>query len=66
MEMTVTVKEFVRSIVHESMAAHVVECPVAAKMQRLEVRLAALVGYMAGSGIIGGTMGAVVCKLLMG
>ena len=50
--------------VKDEIHTHEKECPAKNKVDKLELRWAYLVGYMVGSGLLGGTAGAVVTKLL--
>jgi len=63
---TVELQEWVKAIIHATVAEHQASCPTGIKVQALEVRLSSLVAFMAGSGTLGGVAGAVVVKVLGG
>jgi len=53
-------------IIRRTVAEHVASCPLGHRVQRLEVRVSALVAFMAGAGVLGGGVGAGLARLLMG
>ncbi|MFH1498199.1 MAG: hypothetical protein ABII82_10280 [Verrucomicrobiota bacterium] len=50
-------------IIRRTVAEHVASCPVAERVQRLEIKLSSLVAFMAGAGLLGGGTGALIVKL---
>jgi len=46
------------------LAEHVAQCPLHDRIRRVELRFAALLGWMGGSGILGGFGGAIITKLI--
>jgi len=73
----VPLDRFVREVAREAartvIEEHVASCPARSKaaelnsrLQRVEVRFAALVAFMAGSGALGGLAGAALAGLLRG
>ena len=56
--------DWVERIIDSALTKHLQTCPVPERVRKLEVRLATLVGYMIGSGVVGGFTGAVVGKSL--
>ena len=68
---SVPLSEYMRSIAVEAarvaLAEHAAACPVAkleTRVRRLEVKFAALLGFMAGSGFLGGLAGGFVANAL--
>ena len=47
-------------------AEHEARCPAHTRIQRLEVRLGSLIGFMVGSGTLGGVAGGLIASLLGG
>lgn len=43
---------------------HMNTCPVRDRVQRIEVKLSSLIGFMIGSGVLGGGTGVLAAKLL--
>ena len=67
MTMDDELKTFVRMVVLEADAEHKKNCPAVALEQRvrvIEIRFAALLGWMCGSGLMGGAVGAGLFKML--
>ena len=63
--MTDNEREFIRAIVKEAMATHAAYCPLADRVRVIELRFASLVSFMAGSGILGGGIGAGLIAIFM-
>ena len=63
-EINVPLDEWVEKIIDHALAKHEKRCPLAGRVRSLEIRFATLVGYMIGSGLVGGAAGAVVAKML--
>lgn len=57
--------EWVETIIDRALEKHQNKCPLGPRVRVLEIRLAALIGYMVGSGIVGGAAGAGIAKLLL-
>lgn len=62
----VPMPEWADGLIRRALAEHINNCPVAPRVQRMEIKFAALVGYMVGSGFIGGMAGAAIVGKLMG
>ena len=62
----VPIERWVEEIIKRTVAEHIATCPNAGKIQRLEVRWSALVGFMTGSGTLGGLAGGLMVKLIGG
>jgi hypothetical protein len=60
------VHEIVESTAKRVIAEHVATCPLASRMTQLEVKFSALVGFMVGSGILGGVGGGLLVKAMGG
>lgn len=65
-ERDVVFERWVEELINRVVAQHTVQCPVAPRVGRLEIRMAVLVGYMIGSGVIGGAAGGMLFKLIGG
>jgi|6_EtaG_2_1085325.scaffolds.fasta_scaffold102114_2 hypothetical protein len=52
--------DWVERIVDHAFQRHLAECPLTDRVQKIEIRFAALVGYMVGSGLLGGLTGALI------
>ena len=63
--MTDTEREFIRAVVKEAMATHAAYCPLSERLRLVEIRFASLVSFMAGSGILGGGIGAGLIAIFM-
>ncbi|MBW2561862.1 MAG: hypothetical protein JRE40_13545 [Deltaproteobacteria bacterium] len=62
---TEDLEPWVRRIITATIMKHQIECPVPKRLAELEVRTGFLIGYMIGSGIIGGFGGALIIKALL-
>lgn len=62
----VPLEAWVEAIIDRALAKHQDGCPVRARVEKLEIRLASLVAFMAGSGLLGGVAGALVSRLFGG
>lgn len=62
----VPLEKWIEEIIKRTVAEHVNSCPVAPRVSRLEIRLSSLVAFMAGSGLLGGTAGAVIVRVAFG
>lgn len=56
---------WVERIIDAALARHRMDCPVIERVTCLEIRFAALVGWMVGSGLVGGVAGGFLSKLLI-
>jgi hypothetical protein len=56
----------VERIIAVTVLRHQEKCPVKDRVAKIELRLATLLGFMAGSGLLGGATGAVVARCLFG
>ena len=65
-QVTEPLPDWVERVIDRALYKHQSLCPVVVKVNRLELRFAALVGYMVGSGVIGGAAGAAVMARLLG
>ncbi len=65
-ESNVPLEKWVEEIVKRTVAEHVASCPVASRVTKMEVRLSSLLGFMAGSGGLGGAAGGLIVKMLGG
>lgn len=60
------VHEIVESTAKRVIAEHVATCPLSSRIMQLEVRFSALIGFMVGSGLLGGVGGGLLVKMLGG
>ena len=63
---TEPLEEWAEKLIDRALLKHEARCPVVGRVQRLEVRFAALLGYMVGSGLVGGVLGAGLIRLIFG
>lgn len=64
----VFVREIAREAAREVMEEHRILCPIANvenRVSKIELRSAALVGYMIGAGMFGGGTAAIIFKMLL-
>lgn len=59
---TEPLEKWVERIIETTILKHQAKCPLPKRVEAVELRLAYLVGYMIGSGIIGGAGGAILAK----
>jgi hypothetical protein len=60
----VAIEKWVEEIIRRTVAEHMASCPNVARIQRIEVRFSSLVGFMFGSGTLGGVAGGLLAKLI--
>lgn len=65
-ETDVPLEDWVRAIIGETVAEHKNTCPLFERVRKVEIRFGTMIGYMAGGGVIGGSIVAVAVKLLSG
>jgi len=58
--------EWVETVIALAIAKHQQDCPGPAGVNRLNLRFAYTVGFMVGSGIVGGMIGSLVPRVLGG
>lgn len=51
-------------LVDRCLSKHQNNCPVRSRVEKLELRFSSLIAFMAGSGLFGGAIGAVIAKFL--
>ena len=66
MEQNVVFEKWVEELIKRVVAEHVSGCPIAPRVGKLEVRFGVLIGYMFGSGVIGGAAGGILFKIIGG
>jgi hypothetical protein len=62
----VPIEKWVEEIIRRTVAEHLATCPNVVRIQRLEVKWSTLMGFMAGSGTLGGIAGGIVSRILGG
>jgi len=62
-KIAVPLDEWAEALIDRTLERHLNTCPVRERVEKLEVRLASLIAFMAGSGLLGGTVGAVIAKI---
>ncbi|MCX5676445.1 MAG: hypothetical protein NTX87_15700 [Planctomycetota bacterium] len=65
-EVTEPLEPWVERVIDRALLKHMQTCPVALRVAKIEIRLSALVGFMLGSGLLGGAAGAMVCRAIGG
>ncbi|MBN2559911.1 MAG: hypothetical protein JXQ75_03150 [Phycisphaerae bacterium] len=65
-QVTEPLPEWVERVIDRALYKHQSLCPVIVKVNKLELRFAALVGYMLGSGLVGGAAGAALMARILG
>ena len=63
-QITEELEPWVTRIIRGTVDQHILHCPVAPRVAKLELRFGILVGYMLGAGFIGGAGSALLIKLL--
>jgi hypothetical protein len=63
---TIGLKEWTRQCIEQALSEHSRKCPIAERVQKIEMSRAVLIGFMIGSGLFGGTAGAAVMKIILG
>ena len=61
------VREVAREAAHAVITEHLATCPIVKtveRVQKLEVRVGTMIGFMVGSGLLGGISGSVINSLL--
>lgn len=56
--------DFLDLVVEKAIAKHIETCQVRKKVDKLELRFAAFVGFMLGSGLLGGAIGGYLVKVI--
>ncbi len=62
-EIQVPLDEWAENLLDRALSKHMENCPLAGRVRILEIRFAALVGYMVGSGVVGGLASAAIMKI---
>jgi hypothetical protein len=57
---------WVERVIDRALLKHMQTCPLAARVLKIELRLSALIGFMLGSGLLGGAAGAMVYRAFGG
>jgi len=60
----VPLPEWAEGLIDLALERHMNQCPVKDRVEKLEIRLASLIAFMVGSGLLGGGVGALIGKLL--
>ena len=55
-----------QGLIDRALARHRAECPLWGRVEKLEIRLASLIAFMLGAGLLGGGAGAILAKLIGG
>ena len=65
-EITEPLEPWIERVIDRALLKHQHKCPVAARVTKIEIRLSALIGFMLGSGLLGGAAGAIVARAIGG
>jgi len=65
-EVTEPLEPWVERVIDRALLKHMQTCPVATRVMKIELRLSALIGFMVGSGLLGGAAGAMVYRAFGG
>ena len=57
-QITEPLEPWVERVIDRALLRHAQSCPLAPRVTRLEIRISALIGFMVGSGLLGGVTGA--------
>ena len=60
----VPLPEWAEGLIDLALARHMANCPMRKRVETLEIRLASLVAFMVGAGLLGGGAGALVARLV--
>ncbi|HUX00229.1 MAG TPA: hypothetical protein VMY35_04550, partial [Phycisphaerae bacterium] len=63
-DINVPLDEWVREVVKLVVAEHQQACPLFERVRRQEIRFSLLVGYMMGSGLVGGLAGGLLSRMM--
>jgi hypothetical protein len=63
---TEPLEPWVERVIDRALLKHMYTCPVAVRVTKIELRLSALIGFMLGSGMLGGAAGAMVYRAFGG
>jgi len=63
---TEPLEPWVERVIDRALLKHMYTCPVAVRVTKIEIRLSALIGFMLGSGMLGGAAGAMVYRMFGG
>jgi hypothetical protein len=64
MSSDVPIEKWVEEIIRRTVAEHIATCPYGQRVQRMEMKWSALIGFMCGSGTLGGFAGAILSRLI--
>ncbi len=65
-DVNVPLDEWTETVIDRALAKHIAACPMPERVRKLEIRFAALLGWMTGAGVVGGAAGAMIAKALLG
>ena len=61
-EIKVPLEKWAEDLIDRALEKHAHNCPLAPRVRRLEMRLWTLIGFMVGSGLLGGAVGAGIMR----
>ena len=56
--------EWVERVIDRALLKHAASCPVSHRVTKLELRFAAFIAFMLGSGLVGGAIGSLLSKVI--
>jgi len=65
-EVTEPLEPWVERVIDRALLKHQQKCPLFGRVRKIEIRLSALIGFMLGSGLLGGAAGAIVYRAIGG
>ena len=63
-KVSVPLDEWAENLIDRTFQKHLANCPMRPRVEKMEIHFYALVGYMIGSGLLGGGAGALIAKLI--
>ena len=64
-DITIPLEEWAEHLIDRALAKHRDQCPLYGRVRKLEIRFALLIGYMVGSGLVGGIVGALLSRIVV-
>jgi len=61
----VPLPEWAEGLIDLALERHLNACPLRPRVEKLEIRLSSLIAFMVGSGLLGGSVGAFIAKVLL-
>lgn len=65
-KMEVPLDEWSNALIDAALLRHAAKCPLADRVSKIETRMASLIGFMIGSGLLGGAVGSIISHMAGG